>query len=323
MKLSSTQAKVVALTQLDADLPIAHIRSKLGIRDHTIRYALDRARNQGLITQRYFINLFRIGCLQHEVFFSLSSEKKNSREQLLKKLILSDRVSWIGRLGGEFHYGINICSFQVTEMLQLFDQLSDEYGCIFLEKNLSLRIGLTYFGNRYLAPSIKAQAPLSYRITSERVSIDYVDHQILTAITNRGSDSIHSLARALGLPQSTVDYRFKKLKHSGIIVGSYYNFQPHKAGYLSFLFLISTRGISSTFREKALKFCEAHPEVVLLIESIGSWDFEFAVDVKESEDAMKFSEHLLDSFGSDLHWIKMIPLFSYPKVHEYPFKEMA
>ncbi len=322
MKLSPTQAKVVALTQLNADLPIAQIRSKLGLRDHTIRYALERARSQGLVAQRHFINLFRIGCLQHEIFFSLSSEKKGSRETLLKKLIQSDRISWIGRLGGDFHYGMNICSFHINEMLELFDEFSDEYGCIFLEKNLSLRIGLTYFGCRYLAPSIKASPPLSYRITSERVEIDYIDHQILSALSADGSSSIHSIARTLGVPQSTVDYRYKKLKNNGVIVGTYYNFQPQKAGYLSFLCLISTKGISSSFREKVLQFCEDNPEVVVLIESMGSWDFELAIDVREAEHAMTLSEKILDYFGSTLHWIKMIPLFGYPKVREYPFQKI-
>jgi len=319
MKLTPAQAKVIASTQLNAELPISSLRKKLGLRDHTIRYALDRARSQGIIERRYFINLFRLGYLQHEVFFSLSFEEKGLRDSLIAQLVKSDRTSWIGRLGGDFHYGINICSRDVSEMLEFFDQLSEKYGRTFLEKTLSLRVSLTYFGNRYLYPGAKPSHPLSYRITSERVEIDQLDHRILSALTAHGSSSTHQLARLLGLPQSTVDYRLKRLRSTGVIVGSYYSIKRERIGILSYLCLISTRGISSLFREKALAFCQQQPEIVLMIESIGSWDFEFVIDVTHAEDAVKISEKLLDLLGRDLNWVKMIPLFSYPKVHEYPF----
>jgi hypothetical protein len=59
-----------------------------------------------------------------------------------------------------------------------------------------------------------------------------------------------------------------------------------------------------------------------LVESIGSWDFEFVIDAFSAEEAMRTSEQILDFFGRDINWLKMIPLFSYPKVHEYPFKSL-
>ena len=151
------------------------------------------------------------------------------------------------------------------------------------------------------------------------MEIDHIDHLILSALTADGTMSGHQLARLLGLPQSTVDYRLKKLKSAGIIVGSYYAVKGERLGITSYLCLVSTKGISAAFREKALAFCAQHPEIVLMIESVGSWDFEFSIDAFSAEDAMKTSEQLLDHFGRDIHWLKMIPLFSYPKVLEYPF----
>ena len=149
--------------------------------------------------------------------------------------------------------------------------------------------------------------------------IDHVDHLLLSALTADDSVSGHQLARLPGLPQSTVDYRLKKLKSAGIIVGSYYALRGERLGITSYLCLVSTKGISAAFRQKAFAFCAQHPEIVLMIESVGSWDFEFSIDAFSAEDAMRTSEQLLDHFGRDIHWLKMIPLFSYPKVHKYPF----
>lgn len=319
MKLSSAQAKSIVAAQLNADLPISKLRVKVGVKEHTIRYALDRAREQGIIERRHFINLFKLGFLQHEVFFALSSEERGAREALLAQLKRSDSISWIGRLGGDYQYGINICSRDVTHMVAFFNALSASHGKNILEKTLSLRVSLTYFGNRYLAPQLKHTPPLRYHNTPGKVSIDRTDHRILTAITTNGDLSGHQIARELGIPQSTVDYRLKKLKSDGVIVGTYYAVNGSKVGILSFLCLIVTRGMSATFREKALEFSSKHPEIVLMIESIGSWDFEFVIDAFSAEEAMKTSERILDFFGRDIQWLKMIPIFSYPKVHEYPF----
>lgn len=319
MKLTDVQAKVIGATQLDADLTIATLRKRLKLREHAIRYALEKARSNGIIARRHFINLFRLGYLQHEVYFSLSSDTAGVREQLVSELIRSRRVSWMGKFGGDFHYGINVCSKHVSELLDLFEDLSERYGRVFIDKHLALRVSLTYFGHRYLAPSVKAGTPLSYRVTSDQVEIDEVDHKILSALTTEHNSSGHNLARVVGIPQSTVDLRLRKLKANQIIVGSYYNLHYDRIGILSYLCLLSTKGMASLFKEKAVAYCEQHNEIVVLIESIGSWDFEFVINVTHAEDAMRHAEKLLDLFGRDIQWMKTIPLFSYPKVHEYPF----
>ena len=323
MKLTPSQAKVIAAVQLNADLPIAKLKARVGLKEHSIRYALDRARDLGVIERRYFINLFKLGFLQHEVFFSLSAEQRGAREAMLNELKRADNVSWIGRLGGDYQFGINICSRDVTQTVAFFDSLSTRHGKNILEKTLSLRVGLTYFGNRYLAPALKPAAPLRYQNTRGVVSIDELDHRILTTITNNADLSGHQVAKALGVAQSTVDYRLKKLKSDGVIVGTYYALKGERLGILSFLSLIVIRGMSASFRERALEFCAKNNRIVLMIESIGSWDFEFAIDAFSAEEAMHTSEQILDFFGRDIQWLKMIPIFGYPKVQEYPFSRPA
>jgi DNA-binding Lrp family transcriptional regulator len=323
MRLSQQQAKAIVAAQLNADSPITKIRSKIGLKEHTIRYALDRAKSNGIIERRYFINLFKLGLLQHEVFFSLSSEERGSREALLMQLKNSESVSWIGRLGGDYQFGINICSRDLSQTISFFDQLSATHGRSILERTLSLRVSLTYFGNRYLAPQLKQLKPLSYRNTAGTVEIDPTDHRILAAITANAELSGHQLARALEIPQSTLDYRLKRLRNDGVIVASYYAFNGAPLGVLSFMCLIVTRGMSATLRDRVYDFCLKNPEVVLMIESIGSWDFEFVIDAFSAQEAMRTSERIGDHFGREIQSLKMIPIFSYPKVHEYPFSNYS
>jgi DNA-binding Lrp family transcriptional regulator len=323
MKLSSQQARILVAAQLRADQPISKLRAKLSTKEHTIRYTLERAKRLGIIERRYFINLFKLGFLQHELFFSISAEKRGVRDSLLARLKRADNISWIGRLGGDYQYGVNICSRDLHATVTFFDDLSASHGGDIVEKNLSLRVSLTFFGNRYLAPNQKISSPLSYLNSPDIVSIDDTDHRLLRAITSDGELSGHDIARSLGIPQSTVDYRLKRLRSDGVIVGAYYVVRGEMLGVMSFLCLIRTRGISARFREAIAKFCLAHPEVVVMIESIGSWDFELVIDGFSAEQVMRVSESLLDLFSGAIQWIKMVPIFGYPKVCEYPLSHLA
>ena len=61
--------------------------------------------------------------------------------------------------------------------------------------------------------------------------------------------------------------------------------------------------------------------MVLLIESIGSWDYEIAVDVEGSKQAVSIMQELRDVFSTYIQSVKVLPSFGYPKVQEYPFED--
>jgi Lrp/AsnC family transcriptional regulator, leucine-responsive regulatory protein len=321
MKQSQKEKDTIFCAQLQANAPITGLKKLTGYRDHSIRYFLQRALDQGFIVRRCFINLNLIGCSQYEIYFSLSSEKKESRNRLIKTLIQSEKISWLGKLGGDYQYGINICAKSIREVSDFLDSLSAKFGAIFLEKVIAVRISLSYFGNKYLSNKKRPDSCLSYHASLGRIPIDEIDHKILTKITETGDNSSRQLSRILGIPQTTLDYRIKKLEQQKIIVGYYYELQAAKLGMQTFMLLVCVKGFSSKFREIFFQFCKQHPKVVILIHSIGNWDFEVVVEVKDSVETTVLTEEIYDKFGAYLNWVKILPSFGYPKVMEYPFQD--
>jgi DNA-binding Lrp family transcriptional regulator len=155
---------------------------------------------------------------------------------------------------------------------------------------------------------------LAYGVVREIVSYDEVDHNVLCALTQHSYGSYRELARLMGMPQTTLDYRLKRLRQSGVVVGLYHEIQPALIGMQSFLLLVSIKGISSEFRGEFLVFCESHPNIIVTVHSIGSWDFEVVVAI---------SQAIHDRFSGSLNWLKILPLFSYLKVAEYPFQAFS
>lgn len=320
LKLSQQDKDILYCAQLSAGASVAALREATGCRDHRIRYCLQRALAAGLVHRRCFVNLHRLGLSQHQIYFSLSAGKRAARAKLLDALIASERVSWIGRLGGDFQYGVNVCATGIREVAEFLDDLAERFTALFLDKVVAERISFTYFGNKYLSRKKPLCTSLSYDTSVAPLAIDETDHRILRAAAGAQHRSTRELARVLGMPQTTVDYRLKRLEHNGVIVGYYYELQPELLGMQSFMLLVSVKAMTRPLREQFQAFAAAHPSVVILIHSFGSWDFELGVDVASASAASDLSEALHDAFGAALNWIKVLPSFGYPKVQEYPFR---
>ena len=175
------------------------------------------------------------------------------------------------------------------------DELSADFGQVFLEKSIAIRLSLEYFGNKYLRPVKNdserlERASLTYAVTKDRVIIDETDHRILHGLTQLTYSSRSELSRLIGIPFSTLEHRIRRLEQKKVIVGFYHHIPPESIGMQSYLLLISIKDITSRFKERFRKFCVTHPSVVVFINTIGSWDFEVAVEVQESADIMRLTQ---------------------------------
>lgn len=323
IKLSEKERNILLCSQLDAKAPTSLIRSKTGYRDHSIRYALQRALERDLLKRRCFVNLCRFGFTQYEIYFSLSSEKKYSRDEVLEIFLNSEKISWVGELGGEYRYGLNICVRNICEVADFFNHLSQKFGLLFQEKAVAARLSLRYFGNKYLSKEKFHDSYLSYEATERTSEFDETDHRILTGLMEVDHSSHRDLARKTGLPFSTLEYRIKRLELNKIICGYYYQINSQLLGVQSFLLLVNVKGFTEKMRKRFVLFCKEHPNIVVLIEAIGNWDFELEVEVEDSREIRTLTQELHDSFGTYIQSIKVLPSFGYPKVREYPFLDFS
>lgn len=320
MKLSTKEKEIICAAQLQALAPVARIRESTGFRDHTIRYALQKGLESGLLRRSCFLNLFLLGLSQYEVYFSLSAEKAQLRSQVLQALIDCDKISWVGEFSGDYHYGFNICVRTVREVADFLDYLASSLKLNFLEKAVASRLSLSYFGNKYLSPHKNDGRVLSYQATNRCVELDDTDRLILSTLMTVDCSSRREIARASGLPYSTLEYRLKKLEQTGVIQGYYYQVKPEDLGIQAFLLLVSVKGFSQAIKKKFHNFCRTHPAIVVFIEALGSWDYELAVEVESQRQMLLLTQELQDTFGTTLQTVKVLPSFEYPKVREYPFQ---
>ncbi len=319
MKLYERERRILACVELQADKPLKLISRQTGYREHTVRYNLKRLYEREIISQRRpIIDMNRLGYINYNLFFSLTSESQKRKDNFVQYLLASPYVTWMFELGGDFRYGISISVKHITSIGEFLELLSKEFGNIFFEKLFTVELSYQYYGRRYLSSETFLKAPLSFQVARTPEELDEQDAKILNALANSRYSSYTELADSLKIPLPTFERRRHRLEQSGIIKGYSYWVSASRLGMEPYIILIYVRGINPKFKLELNRFARDEVRVVYVIESMGNWDYELGIEVQSNKDLTLITERLYDQFGTDLKTIKVVPILDYLKFKSFP-----
>lgn len=320
MRLSDHEKLVLAAAELLADAPATTLQKATGLRQHTIRYSLSRLRQRQIIRQIPLINPFIFGLQLYNIFFSIGAERRTQREAFIKMLAMEPEVTWIGEFGGEFQYGIAVMARSMGAVVDLMNRLAKRYEKIFFDKSISLQYATTVYHRKYLTSKVLRIRPrrLESSANSPVIHLDDLDRKILQALTESDDMSLRKVAQKVGIAHSTFQLRLNKLSEVGAIVGSILVIDTAAFDVQGFKLLLYARGLSYELDQALQKFCAQHPNVIYLIECLGSWDFEIGVEVMHAEEVSEIIQQLYDNFGEQLRAIKVLSKFRDLKVKWFP-----
>ena len=318
MKLTAKEALILAAAELRPHAPTALLRKETGLREHAIRYALQRLRERRIATPIPFVNLHLLGYNIFNIFFSVGAQRRATKEAMLRSFSQAEEVVWIGEFGGEYQFGIAVCTRSVGSVLQLLTAIAGKYQNVFFEKAVSLQYSATAFPRKYLSSKRFSVRPLQSRVSDERREIDELDHRLLTTLATVGDVSNRQLAQKLGIPASTVDLRVRKLIDHHIIGGHLLAIDCTRFGMQGFKLLIYAKGLNPELAAALMKYATTHPNVTYLIECLGSWDFELGVEVERTEEVTAIIQEIYEQFGAVINTVKLLTKFKEIKYRWYP-----
>ncbi len=264
------------------------------------------------------INTCKLGYLSVEVFFATGIKEEIQRKKLLDALRESDIVEMVSELGGEFEYGISFYVRDPAEVANFFQHLSTDFGDVFFNRVVAVKQSYFGFGRKYLLGK-RISPIISMPSSVSPVAIDATDHRILKELTKINVGPHSTIARTLKIPETTLDYRIKKLKEKGVIVRSIYGVDMSSEEILYFRLFIYTRSYAEEFRTRLYDFCAAHLNIVNLVCVLGAWDYQIGVEVTRQEDLQQVLHEIQADFGSQINRITVLPIFRISKMKNYPF----
>ncbi|AGT34190.1 transcriptional regulator [Thermococcus litoralis DSM 5473] len=121
--------------------------------------------------------------------------------------------------------------------------------------------------------------------------LDEIDKEILRVLQKNSRTPLREISKRVGLAESTVYERIKKLKERGIIKKFTIILDPESLGFhlLAFILIKAKAGKYAEVAEKLI----AYPEIVEIYETTGDYDMILKIRTRSSEELNDF----LDKIG--------------------------
>lgn len=126
------------------------------------------------------------------------------------------------------------------------------------------------------------------------------------------------IARSLGLPASTIEYRIRRLESSGVISGDMHEVQGEQIGLNNHIILIGMQGIDSNRHQQFYRFVKTHPNITHFSFGVGHWDYMLGVAVYGLNELTALVDYLRKQLGADVATVKTFSMFRAWKVRDYP-----
>jgi len=321
IRLNDTDRAILAQAQLNADAPVGVIAKTLRLKEHTVRYSLSRLQEAGVIQRLLYVNLYRVGFVEYYLFMKLTNNTPAEEQKLIDAFLRSERVTWIVRVGGKYSLGVAFLARSIAESVSFIEQLSDRYGVQLAERAFLALAGRAYFGVKHLEAKSSGSSPVDMgTLGTEQFELEELDHLILRSLATSLTGSIASVARELGKPESTIQYRLKILRERGIYNRTVYLINPDSYGMSAYRLRATVHTPGKAVRESMYAWAAQHPSVLSFIHCLGPWDFEFRVEVDDPRDAVKVAHDLTQSLGSAVSSTEIVPTLESKRLLHYPFK---
>lgn len=117
--------------------------------------------------------------------------------------------------------------------------------------------------------------------------LDNVDRRLLALLQDDDRQSLAELAKAIGIPASTINDRIKRLQRHGIVTGFHARVSPEALG-LNLLAFMLVAWSNPRVEPMFLKKIEASPAVLECHHITGAWNYLLKVRVGTTRDLEKF-----------------------------------
>lgn len=318
--LTLREREILAACALQADLTAGAIARRVGCSEQSVRAVLRSLIERDLIQQRHYIDVFKLGLSSYVWLFSLRPEHSAERSHIIAQLSAVTEVAWLAEVTGHYDFAVQISNGDVYRAVSLFGRIEDQFGYTFSKKSFAQHLSCTDYSYGFLADRWEERDLIETERASIKPEVDKLDHMILRELScNPGSK--RDLSQKLDLSLSTLQYRLAKLHRSGVLKRSTFRINHEALGYSLSVLLVSANSFGKLLKQRLFQFCLRHPYVTALVQSVGDWDYEISMLIRDPAEISALGASLEAEFSGQLSGIAPLQVKRLIKDNQYPFDE--
>src|SRR3989344_1195257 len=289
MELNTKDRKILAELDLNARASFQEIGRRAGLSKESVIYRVKNLEKNGII-QRYttLVNFSKLGYTGYGVYSRFQNVNEALKKEIIKYLSDMPEVYWIALVGGKFDIAFGIMSKTVFNFNKLYYQILAKYGDSLADNTIEIRTELRQHKRNYLTgEKSELTKPPFFGKEPEIEELDGTDSKILSLLSNNARMTILNISELLKIPPSTVSLRIKQMQKREIIQGYGTYIRPQAYEMQSYRLLLYLQNMDEKKRAGLFAYANSSPNMVMSIETVGEWNFEITIEVKNHEELQK------------------------------------
>jgi Lrp/AsnC family transcriptional regulator, leucine-responsive regulatory protein len=322
MKLDIKDKKLLYEIDLNARAGTSELAKKIGLSQENVFYRLKRLEKNNIISGYLtLINFSKIGYSGYAVYARFHNVTHEKKEEIINELKNNNNIYWIAEFGGKYDIAFAFLAKDIIHFNNLFLEITSKYNNHLKDFTIEIRVELNQFPRDYLIKTKKEnqKIPLFGKVFENEI-LDELDKEILKNITNNPRISVLKLSENINKPTSTIRTRLKQLEEKKIIQGYSAMIQCNNYNYSIYQLFITATNITKEIKKKIFSYCAMHSNIIILVESVGKWNFEIMYEVENQKQLQDFIMDFRTKFSDIILDVESIVMFDhYTKYTHYPF----
>ncbi len=293
MDLDKKDRRLMYELSTNSRMPLTALSKKLVCSKELAHYRFEKLRNDGAFS--FFstiINPAKFGYKIYPLYIKFAGLNKSKEKEVISFFNDNKNIIWAGALLGEWDFAIEICSKGLEELRRIWSVIFNKYSAIIQKYELLISLEESIFGyKQFFNPETGSEITVNL-CEKEDEKIKRKDIELLLALANDSRLSLSDVSRRTGQSVDRVKDRFRWLQDSNVINGFTVWIDLSKFDYTWCILLLKLNRKS----ENLSLFLKRHPQVHYLVDFIGKWDMEIALNIRQGYEIKEFIKSLFEEF---------------------------
>jgi DNA-binding Lrp family transcriptional regulator len=315
IKLDLKDRKILFELDTNARQTNSQIARKVGLNKNTVNYKINRMTKEGIIAGYYsVIDSSRVGYFSVRVYAKFLNTTEVEEKRILDWLGNNKQVGVVNKIETIYDFGFMAYVRSIYEWEEVWNEFKRKFRKYFWQEQVDIFSKVHHYKRKYLLG--KKDKPSNFETIGgkETEKVDDTDLKILSLLARDARISLVDLSFKLKTPVRTLASRIKNLEKKKVIQGYRLGLNLNKIGYEYYKLNFKLNNCSN-YRE-LFAFSENHINVIYIDQTLGDFDFEIDVEVKNRLELLELINHIKANF--EVREVEILFFKEYLKLETIP-----
>ena len=319
--IDSKDKKILYYLDMDSRSTYSQIGKKIGLSKNQVKYRIEKLQEKGIIKSfNTIINSAKLGYTSIRFHFKYQYKTPEIENKMVTFFLKYKYCTFIASTQGEFDLSMIFKVKNLNEFYIIWSEIQNKYGHYFQNQKISFFIHEIHYGSSYLIDDnlIEKEREKIREIPFcvKGIDIDDTDLMILRSIATNARLPVIDIAKKCQLTDSAVNYRIKKMKEKGIILGFRTELDLNKIGYQIIRIYIVLKEYK--LRDQIINYIKNNPNLKYIDTTVGECHLELEFHLVNITQLYEIMESIIRKFPMFIRYYNYIFITNIFKYHHFP-----